>query len=309
MSTSPLTIAITGANSGIGLRAAVLLAREGHRVYALCRDPGRGRAALEAINRTAASHRARLVIVDMADSGAIDLAAARVAEEVTHLDLLINNAAVFDQAIREPRFTSAGHELFWATNHLGPHRLAAALSPLLAAAPRPRLISVASKGLISMPRIKIRFDRLDDPSWYSPAKAYYHAKLAQIMTTYHLALHTEGRLDVACVRVPQVRLDPERVAAMPRPLRMLYASARVMSAPPERLGQTYASVAGRDETWDACADPAGDERARLRGIYIDENLRPVNAPAFAYQAAARARLWTLTQQATGNPRWAVLEGA
>ncbi|MFC4058979.1 SDR family NAD(P)-dependent oxidoreductase [Planomonospora corallina] len=50
----PLTIAVTGANSGIGLRAAQRLAADGHRILALCRDPHRGRAALEAINARAA---------------------------------------------------------------------------------------------------------------------------------------------------------------------------------------------------------------------------------------------------------------
>ena len=53
-------------------------------------------------------------------------------------------------------------------------------------------------------------------------------------------------------------------------------------------------------------DQAGkeDDGDPLRGVYLDENLRPVKAPAFAYDAAARERLWTVSQEATGNPRWA-----
>ena len=298
-----LTIVVTGANSGIGLRAAEGLAKEGHRVYALCRDPERGRVAVDRIS-AGASHPARLVIADLADPASITAAVTRLAGEVDRLDVLINNAAVFDQAMRRPQFTAAGHELFWATNHLGPFQLAAELSHLLAAAPRPRLVSVASKGLIAMPRIRIRFDELDSPAWYSPTRAYYHAKLAQIMTSYHLALHTAGKLDVACIRVPAVRLDADRVAALPWLLRVLYAPKNRMAIPPERLGDTYAAIATRDTTWQ---DHAGGDQAggdQLRGIYVDENLRPVKAPAFAYDAAARERLWTVSQEATGNPRWA-----
>ncbi|MFI6507258.1 SDR family NAD(P)-dependent oxidoreductase [Streptosporangium sp. NPDC050855] len=300
---APLTIAVTGANSGIGLRAAQRLAADGHRVLALCRDPHRGRTALETINAGAA-HPAVLVMTDLSDPASIDAAAEKIAGEVGHLDVLINNAAVFDQTMRTPAFTTSGHELFWTTNHLGPFQLTARLSPLLAAAPRPRVINVASKGLVTMPRITIRFDRLDDPGWYSPTRAYYHAKLAQIMTAYALALRAGGTLDVACVRVPAVRLDADRVAALPWILRALYAPKNRFAVPAEHLGETYAALATRIGTWREHAVPVATDRSALRGIYLDENLRPVDAPAFAYDAAARERLWAVSQQATGNPSWA-----
>lgn len=305
MADRSLVIAITGANSGIGLRAAERLAAEGHRVYALCRDRGRGEAALERINRGAATP-ASLVLADLADPSSIDAAAVRLGRETDRLDVLINNAAVFDQTMRTPAFTPAGHELFWATNHLGPFQLTAALSGLLAAAPRPRLITVASKGLIAMPRIRIRFDAIDGPDWYSPTRAYYHAKLAQLMTSFQLALRTVGRLDVACVRVPAVRLDADRVAAMPWALRTLYAPKNRLSVPPQQLAATYARIAVRDTRWTDSADRDGhaDARGSLRGVYVDENERPVTAPAFAYDEQARARLWDLTQDAAGGPSWA-----
>ncbi|MFC3984530.1 SDR family NAD(P)-dependent oxidoreductase [Streptosporangium jomthongense] len=299
----PLTIAVTGANAGIGLRAARRLATQGHRVLALCRDPHRGRTALETINASAA-HPATLVVADLSDPVSIGAAADRISRENDRLDVLINNAAVFDQTMRRPAFTASGHELFWATNHLGPFLLTALLSPLLAAAPRPRVINVASKGLVTMPRIAIRFDHLDDPAWYTPTKAYYHAKLAQIMTGYTLALRTRGVLDVACVRVPAVRLDAGRIAALPWVLRALYAPKNRFAVPAERLGETYATLATRTTTWQEHADPAARGRAALRGVYLDENLRPVDAPAFAYDADARERLWEVSGDATGDPSWA-----
>ncbi|MFC6581176.1 hypothetical protein ACFQBS_31155 [Planomonospora parontospora] len=166
------------------------------------------------------------------------------------------------------------------------------------------MINVASKGLLTMPRIAIRFDQLDDASWYSPTRAYYHAKLAQIMTAYALALRARGALDVACVRVPAVRLDADRVAALPWILRTLYAPKNRLAIPAERLGETYAALAVRTSTWQEHADPASAGRSALRGIYLDENLRPVDAPASAYDAAARERLWAVSQQAVGDPSWA-----
>lgn len=304
MSSHPLSIAITGANSGIGLRAACQLSAAGHLVYALCRSPERGAAALDRINRVAKTP-ARLVVVDLADRVAISNAAQHLAAESARLDVLINNAAVFDQTLRTAQFTKDGHELFWATNHLGPFQLTAEISQLLATAEKPRVIFVASKGLITMPRIKIAFDRLDDAAAYTPTKAYYHAKLAQIMTAYTLAVRSHGELDVACIRVPAVRLDDERISSPL--LRLLYAPKRRLAAPPERIAALYAQIALREERWTAATGPTVDEASRLRGIYLDENARPVAAPRFAYDPAARERLWRVSQEATGNPRWAWTE--
>ncbi|GAB3746834.1 SDR family oxidoreductase [Nocardiopsis nanhaiensis] len=303
VSHKPLTIAITGANSGIGLRAAEQLAAKGHSVHALCRDTARGEAALERVN-SRATVPARLVVTDLADPASVRSAAAELTGELDHLDVLIHNAAVFDQTMREPRFTADGHELFWATNHLGPHRLTAALSPLMAAAPAPRLVTVASKGLVTMPWIRIRFDELDSPRWYSPTKAYYHAKLAQVMLSLRLAQHARGAVDVVCLRVPAVRLDADRVAAMPPLLRALYAPKNRAALPPEQMARAYARVATRPDPWNDPADAGAGGRSALRGVYLDERCRPVSAPSFAYGYEARERLWQVTQEETGHPEWA-----
>lgn len=289
-----LAVVITGAGSGIGLRAARQLAERGHRVFALCRDRRRGEEALVKINATAREP-ARLVLADMAEVDGLDAVARSVAQHVDRLDAVIHNAADFDQALRRPRYTSAGHELIWATDHLGPFRLTAALSGLLEAAPQPRVVTVAGKGLITMPRIRIRFDHLDGAGWYSPTRAYYHSKLAQVMFSLELASKTAGRVDVTCVRVPAVRLDADRLAAMPRLLRVLYAPKNRLAASPEDLAATYVRIAESSD------DQAG---GTVRGGYVDERGRPVNAPAFADDPTARARLWSVTQAAAGNPSWA-----
>ena len=277
-----MRVALTGTTSGIGLRAAAALCAAGHDVVALVRDPRRARDLVR-------DDRLDVVRVDLAEPATIADAAAAVAA-AGPLDALVLNAAVFDQSLREPRVTSRGQELFWATNHLGPFELAARLSPALAAASSPHLVFVASKGVIAMPRIRIRFDELDDLTWFTPTRAYYHAKLAQVMTAMTLAESAGDRLAVSCLRVPAVRLDPARLAEQPPLLRLLYAPKNAAAATPERLAAAYA---------DLVAEP---RRRSLDEVYVDETLRVVPPPAFARDPEARRRLWAVSQAATGSPR-------
>jgi NAD(P)-dependent dehydrogenase (short-subunit alcohol dehydrogenase family) len=286
-----MRIAITGANAGIGLRATERLARAGHEVVALCRDLGRGHAALAHLD---AADRARvdLIQLDLSSSASIRAAAAVVVEGGA-LDALVNNAAIFDLTMREPRITEDGHELFWATNHLGPTEFTARVSPALARAATPRVVFVASKGIITMPRIRIRYEALDGAGWYTPTRAYYHSKLAQIMTATTLAELAGDRVDVSCLRVPAVKLDPDRLAAQPPLLRALYAPKDRVAAAPEALAEVYEALV-----------TGGAGRGRGAPVYVDEQLRGVAVPRFARDRDQRARLWALTDHLTGTPDWA-----
>lgn len=285
-----LRIAVTGANAGIGLRAAGLLATRGHHVLALCRDRGRAERALAALPAPQ-QERIELVQLDLASSKSIRRAAAQIVADGP-LDALIHNAAVLDQSVRAPRTTVDGHELFWATNHLGPVELTARLGPALATAPSPRVVLVASKGLVTMPRLELPAGDPGDPRGFTPTRAYYRSKLAQVMTAVTLAERFGDRLDVSCLRVPAVRMDPARLAAQPALLRVLYAPKRRLATAPEEIAQVYASLV---------LDPP--RHARGEEVYVDEHLRIVPLPGYAREPAHRARLWELTQAALGSPSW------
>lgn len=271
-----LRIAVTGANAGIGLRAAVRFAAQGHGVLALCRDLGRADRAFAGLP-VEQRERIEPLELDLASSASIRRAAAQIVD-AGPLDALINNAAVFDQSVRTARTSADGHELFWATNHLGPVELTARLSPALASASDPRVVFVASKGLVTMPRLGIRFDELDDPGWFTPTRAYYHAKLAQVMIAVTLAERVGDRVDVSCLRVPAVRLDPARLAAQPALLRALYAPKNRFAAAPADIAAVYARLI------------LGQARhARGADVYVDERLRPVPLPRSARDAEHRER--------------------
>jgi NAD(P)-dependent dehydrogenase (short-subunit alcohol dehydrogenase family) len=186
------TALVTGANSGLGYRTAVVLAQCGARVLLGCRDAERGRAAAERVRAEAAENpegqgrpgnagrEAAEIVLDLADLGSVRKAAAEARERTGDgIELLVNNAGVM---ATPPRRTADGFELQMGTNHLG-H---AALTWLLAPALRPgaRVVTVSS--------LAHRGDGLDlddlqfDRRRYNPVTAYSASKLANLLFALEL---------------------------------------------------------------------------------------------------------------------------
>lgn len=87
------TALITGAARGIGRAFAERYAAEGARVVIADIDLDRATAAAEHIGEAAFA-----VELDVSDQASIDRAVATVAERTSGIDILINNAALFDLA-------------------------------------------------------------------------------------------------------------------------------------------------------------------------------------------------------------------
>jgi dehydrogenase/reductase SDR family member 12 len=135
-------VLVTGANSGIGFAAAKALATLGATVHLLCRDEGRGRAAMESIRAqfpSAQLHLHRLDVSRLSD-------VKRFAEGFHGpVDVLVNNAGVLPDTLTR---TEEGHEVTFATNVLGPHALTKALMPKLLVS-KGRVVTVTSGGMLT----------------------------------------------------------------------------------------------------------------------------------------------------------------
>jgi NAD(P)-dependent dehydrogenase (short-subunit alcohol dehydrogenase family) len=94
------TAVVTGANSGIGLRAAEALARAGAHVVFAVRDPERGRAAAATVHGSTEVRR-----LDLADLSSVRQFAADWQGE---LHLLLNNAGVMMLPEQRTRTASRG---------------------------------------------------------------------------------------------------------------------------------------------------------------------------------------------------------
>jgi NAD(P)-dependent dehydrogenase (short-subunit alcohol dehydrogenase family) len=195
-------ILITGANSGIGYHAALVLAQMGAHVILACRDLRRGEAALAHLKTSAAGASAELAALDLASLESIRAFARRELAAQRPLHTLINNAGVMAPPKR--RETADGFELQFGTNVLGHFALTGLLMPLLERtdiSERPRVVTVAS---IAHKRGRLNFDDLQSTRSYSPMQSYRQSKLADLM----FALELDRRLRTADSRVMSVAVHP-----------------------------------------------------------------------------------------------------
>jgi NAD(P)-dependent dehydrogenase (short-subunit alcohol dehydrogenase family) len=281
-------IVITGANSGIGKAASIQLAKLGATVVMACRSEERGRQALDEVRHAAESSKVAVMQVDMSSQKSIRQFVSDFNERYEQLDVLIHNAANFDHTLKKRVFTLDGLETVFATNHLGPFLMTCLFLDVLKANTPSRVITVASKGLISYPFLDLELENLNGQRKFNLQHAYYHSKQAQVMFTFDLAERLRGTgVSVHCVRVGNVAIPNERLAHLPKWMLRLYEVKRRFSMTPEKMAETYVWLA---------ADPAGEKQT---GGYWDAPGVQVRANKNAYNKETQERLWAVSRFLTG----------
>ncbi len=128
---------ITGANKGIGRETARRLIKEGHTVYIGARSVERGDAA-------AAELGARFVHLDVTDDASVSAAMRTIDEREGRLDVLVNNAGVWDGVIGVDGVTAASAHAVFETNVVGVIRVTQAAIPLLRRSDNPVVVNLSS---------------------------------------------------------------------------------------------------------------------------------------------------------------------
>jgi NAD(P)-dependent dehydrogenase (short-subunit alcohol dehydrogenase family) len=175
---------VTGASSGLGLAISIALARAGKRVVMVCRDKGRGEAALSAVRSNAAGDSTELAQADLSSQASIREFADWFANGYERLDVLVNNAATFTQ---KRSTTVDGLETMFATNHLGPFLLTNLLLDRLATGAPSRVINVTAPSTS-----KLDFDDLQGERQFSALTAFGRSKMCNLLFTYELARRLAG---------------------------------------------------------------------------------------------------------------------
>jgi NAD(P)-dependent dehydrogenase (short-subunit alcohol dehydrogenase family) len=254
-----------------------------------CRNLEKGNAALSEVKEASGSDAVELMIVDMSLQSSIRELSDAFHSQYEHLDVLIHNAAIFDVTQKQATYTAEGIESVWATNHLGPVLLTELLWDALANSSQGRVITIASKGLIAKPFLKVD---LEDPEFkkkpFSIENAYYQSKLAQIMYTYWLSEQgREDHITANCIRVPAVSVDIAKFSGLPTILKKVYAFKSKFSLSPEEMASVYAYLA------------TAVELNIMTGIYFDEKMKPVKPGMYAQHSQNIEKVMSMTRNYLG----------
>ncbi|MDH2425380.1 SDR family NAD(P)-dependent oxidoreductase [Sphaerisporangium sp. TRM90804] len=165
-------VLVTGSSTGLGLMAAQLLAREGHRVTLHARDEARAGDARAALPE------AEAVVTGDLSSLAETRAVAEQANALGRYDAVIHNAAV---GYQEPRrvATADGLAHVFVVNVVAPYLLTALITP-------PRRLVYLSSGMHRGGTADLADPQWTSRRWNGP-QAYSDSKMYDILLAFGVA--------------------------------------------------------------------------------------------------------------------------
>jgi NAD(P)-dependent dehydrogenase (short-subunit alcohol dehydrogenase family) len=272
-------VLITGANSGIGLEAAVSLAELGAEVVITARDLAKGEAAQgEVLARTGA--RTHLVHLDLADLTSVRRCAAEVIDRFPQLHVLVCNAGLTLSTRSE---TAQGLEYLFGVNHLGHFLLVDLLRRHLVESAPARIVVVSS----DMHRIAYRglaFDDLQSTKRYVSYDVYGKSKLANILFARELARRLDGTgVSVNAMHPGLVKTNFGGEGDTRMTQRFVRMLPRRFALEPAQGADTIVYLAAAD-----------DVEGETGGYWV--NRRRTEPSAHARDDAAAARLWRVSEE-------------
>ena len=286
---------VTGVTSGLGKVTARELARAGAEVLLAARDGERLTEAAEALTDELPQARVVPVLLDLADLSSV----RRAADEVLArgpLDVLVNNAGVMAPPHARTR---DGFELQLGTNHLGHFALTGLLLDALRAAEAARVVTVSS-----IMAATVRTVSLEDPrsehGRYWKWRAYGQSKLANLLFAFELdrRFRAAGSATASLAAHPGytrtnlvrsgLNLDRPRVdGVITQAVTALLGQSVDVGALPQLRAAVDTTVPGG-----SYVGPGGP-------LEVNGPPRVVAAPGPAHDPVLAARLWSLSEEATG----------
>ncbi len=274
------SVVITGTTHGIGQVTARELVRQGWHVVMLVRDPAAGVSLAQAWRTQTPDARIEVIACDLASQASVRAAADEVARRCPVIDRLIHNAGRV--ALRHERSVD-GHEIVFATNHLGPFLLTERLRPLLREHGG-RVVLVAS---CAHAWATLDLGAVIDPAprrWRAQA-SYAQSKLANVLHAQALARQLAPR----GIGVFSLHPGVVHTHLLPGWLRRLKPLVSRGMFDAER---------GARSTLHAALDPMLDGRT---GLYIDEHQQIVSPSPLALDIGLQEALWRASARWTAEP--------
>ncbi len=173
------TIFITGSTDGIGQLAAKKFINDDHKVIVHGRSQKKLDALIAEIKTTKPNAEVEGIIADLSQCEAINKIPELISQKTSSLDVLINNAGVFQSANRT---NSYGLDLRFMVNYFAVVELSNALIPLLKESDQARVINLSSAAQES-----VNLDALSGHKEISNQSAYAQSKLALTMWSFQWA--------------------------------------------------------------------------------------------------------------------------
>ncbi len=285
-------IAVITGTGGLGLEDAIALAKAGTEVIIAGRNPAKGQAAVAKVLQQTPNAKVRFEQLDLSSLKSVSDFGTRLNSQLSHLDVLINNAAVMAPPDRQ---TTADHfELQFGTNYLGHFALTAHLLPLLKKAQHARVITLSS---VAAREGVIEFNDLQAEREYKPMKVYGQSKLACLM----FALELQRKSDQAGWGISSLGAHPgvSRTDLLPNGsgtksmggLARKYLWFLFQPADQGALPTLYAATSPEAKGGKYYGP---NKLSEIRGYPAIAKI-----PAQALDAAASAKLWQVSETLTG----------
>jgi len=172
------TILVTGSTDGIGLETARMLVSLGHNVLLHGRNPVKLKKVERTLSALPDGGRVESYVSDLSRMADVEALAKAVAEKLAKLDVLINNAGVYNAP---DLISQDGLDVRFAVNTIAPYLLTQRLLPLLGASGRVINLSSAAQSPVDPEALAGR-GKLSDGA------AYAQSKLALTMWSRSMAL-------------------------------------------------------------------------------------------------------------------------
>jgi len=173
------TIIITGSTDGIGKLAAIQLAKDGHEVYIHGRNPEKLANVITEIQEVSNNQHIKGFAADVSTVAAVKQLAADITNEVSKIDVLINNAGVYNSKVSN---STDGFDLRFAVNYFAPYVLTNALISQGTFAENSRIINLSSAA-----QAPVSLEVLSGNATIIESAAYAQSKLALTMWSFNLA--------------------------------------------------------------------------------------------------------------------------
>lgn len=173
------TILITGSTDGIGKLAAIKLAKEGHTIYIHGRNKEKLQRVILEIKEASSNKNIDGFVADFSDLDDVKNMASQIKNEISELDILINNAGIFKSSATS---NFKNFDIRLVVNYFAPYLLTKTILPIIKKSVAPRIINLSSAA-----QSHVTDAALAGMNIRNASEAYSQSKLALTMWSFAFA--------------------------------------------------------------------------------------------------------------------------